>query len=155
MAHDTLRGGHRGVAKTQDRVTSELYWPGIHDDIRRYCWSCDACQRNVSKGSVGRAHLGQMPLVETPYSTICVDLVGPLSPPSEGHRFILTVIDLCTRFPDAVPLEDIHTSTVAEALIGIFSRVGIPRRIYSDRGSQFTSETVSYTHLTLPTILRV
>ena len=48
--------------------------------------------------SVGRAHLGQMPLVKTPYSTICVDLVGPLSPPSEGHLFILTVIDLCTRF---------------------------------------------------------
>ena len=87
----------------------------------------------MSKGSVGRAHLGQMPLVETPYSTICVDLVGPLSPPSEGHRFILTVIDLCTRFPDAVP----------EALIGIFSRVGIPRRIHSDRGSQFTSEMLS------------
>ena len=60
------------------------------------------CQRNVSKGSMGRAHLGQMPLVETPYSMICVDLVRPLSPPSEGHRFMLTVIDLCTRFPDAI-----------------------------------------------------
>ena len=100
-------------------------------------------KNNVSKGSVGRAHLGQMPLVEIPYSTICVDLVGPLSPPSEGHRFILTVIDLCTRFPDAVPLKNIHTSTVAEALIGIFSRVGIPRRIHSGRGSQFTSEMMS------------
>jgi len=84
-----------------------------------------------------------MLLVETPYSTICVDLVGPLSPPSEGHLFILTVIDLCTRFPDPVPLKDIHTSTVAEALIGIFSGVGIPRRIHSDRGSQFTSEMMS------------
>jgi len=42
-----------------------------------------------------------------------------------------------------VPLKDIHTSTVAEALIGIFSRVGIPRRIHSDRGSQFTSEMMS------------
>jgi len=42
-----------------------------------------------------------------------------------------------------VPLKDIHTSTVAEALIGICSRVGIPRRIHSDRGSQFTSEMMS------------
>ena len=33
MAHDTLLGGHRRVAKTQDRVTSEFYWPGIHDDV--------------------------------------------------------------------------------------------------------------------------
>ena len=28
----------------------------------------------------------------------------------------------------------------AEALVGIFSRVGVPKRIHSDRGSQFTSE---------------
>ena len=62
---------------------------------------------------------------------------------SEGHRFILTVIDLCTRFSDAVPLKDIHTSTVAEELRGIFSRVGVPRRIHSDRGSQFTSKMMS------------
>jgi len=53
------------------------------------------------------------------------------------------VIDLCTQFPDAVPLKDIHTRTVAEALIGIFSRVGIPRRIHSDRGSQFTLKMMS------------
>ena len=111
-------------------MTSEFYWPGIHDDIRRYCWSCDMCRRNASKGSVGRADLDKCHLWRHRIS-------------SEGHRFILTVIDLCTRFLDAVPLKDIHTSTVAEALIGIFSRVGIPRRIHSDRGSQFTSEMMS------------
>ena len=33
ITHDTLLGGHRGVAKTQFRVTSEFYWPGIHDEI--------------------------------------------------------------------------------------------------------------------------
>ena len=36
--------------------------------------------------------------------------------------------------------ESISTSTVAEALLEIFSRVGLPERIHSDRGSQFTSE---------------
>jgi len=49
---------------------------------------------------------------------------------------------MCTRFPEAVPLKDISTSTVAEAeaLLNMFSRVGLPHRIHSDRGSQFTSE---------------
>jgi len=36
MAHNTLLGGYRGVAKTQDRVTSAFYGQGIHDDIQRY-----------------------------------------------------------------------------------------------------------------------
>ena len=38
---------------------------------------------------------------------------------------ILTTIDMCTRFPEAIPLKDIHTSTAAEALLEIFSRVGL------------------------------
>jgi len=47
---------------------------------------------------------------------------------------------MCTRFPEAIPLKVISTSTVAEALLNMFSRVGLPNRIHSDRGSQFTSE---------------
>jgi len=42
--------------------------------------------------------------------------------------------------PEAIPLKDIHTSTVAEALLEIFCRVGLPNKIHSDRGSQFTSD---------------
>jgi len=71
---------------------------------------------------------------------MCVDIIGPLSPPSEGHRYILTTIDMCTRFPEAIPLKDISTNSVAEALLEIFSRVGLPYKIHSDRGSQFTSD---------------
>jgi len=84
--------------------------------------------------------LGKLPFIGTPFSVMCVDIIGPLSPPSDGHRYILTIIDMCTRLPEAVPLKDISTSTVAEALLEIFSRVGLPERIHSDRGSQFTSE---------------
>ena len=38
------------------------------------------------------------------------------------------------------PLKDINTSTLAEALLEMFSRVGLPESVHSDRGSQFTSE---------------
>ena len=47
---------------------------------------------------------------------------------------------MCTRFPEAIPLKDIHTSKVADALLEIFSRVGLPNKIHSDRRSQFTSD---------------
>ena len=53
---------------------------------------------------------------------------------------ILTTLDMATRFPEAIPLKDIHTSIVAEALLEIFSRVGLPNKIHSDRGSQFMSD---------------
>jgi len=101
---------------------------------------CDLCQRNVSKGTTGKVPMGKLPLVGTPFSTVCVDIIGPLSPPSDGNRYILTPIDMCTRFPEAVALKDITTSTVPEALLEIFSRVGLPLKMHSDRGSQFTSD---------------
>jgi len=53
------------------------------------------------------------------------------------------LIDISSRYPDAVALKDIHTSTVADALLEMYSRVGIPRRVHSDRGSQFTSEMMA------------
>ncbi|GFN80681.1 Zinc finger protein, partial [Plakobranchus ocellatus] len=58
---------------------------------------------------------------------VAIDLVGPINPPSEaGHRFILTLVDYATRFAEAVPLRKITTESVAEALVDIYSRLGVP-----------------------------
>jgi len=57
---------------------------------------------NVSKGTIGKAPMGKLPLVGTPFSTVCVDIIGLLSPPSDGYRYILTLVDMCTRFSEAV-----------------------------------------------------
>ena len=43
------------------------------------------------------------------------------------------------RYPEAVALKSIDTEVVAEALICIFSRVGLPNEILCDNGSQFVS----------------
>ncbi|XP_069995020.1 uncharacterized protein [Penaeus vannamei] len=48
--------------------------------------------------------------------------------------------DFATGFPEALPLKEIDSISVAEALMVIFSRVGIPREILSDRGRQFVSQ---------------
>jgi len=60
--------------------------------------------------------------------------------PSDGYRYILTTIDMCTRFPEALPLKDIHISTVAEALLEVFSQVRLLNKTHSNCGLQFTSE---------------
>jgi len=44
LAHDSVMSGHEGVHKTTDRVMSNFWWPGIRDDVTRYCRSCDVCQ---------------------------------------------------------------------------------------------------------------
>ena len=82
-----------------------------------------------------------MPLIVQPFKRVAVDLVEPISPPSEnGHQYILTLVDYATRYPEAIALKKIDTPTVAEALVDMFSRLGIPEEILSDLGTQFVSE---------------
>ena len=97
-------------------------------------------KKTVSKGSVPKVPLEKMPLIDKPFKRVAIDLVGPISPPSEeGHRYILTLVDFSTRYPEAVPLKNIDTKTVAEALVDIFSRLGVLEEILSDLGTQFVS----------------
>ena len=139
IAHDTPMAGHLGAKKTQERIWGEFYWPGMCADIRRYCISCDRCQKITPKGRVSKVPLGKMPLAHDPFDRVAVDIVGPLKPASEkGNRYILVMVDYATRYPEAIPLKTVESEEVAEALWVMWSRLGIPREVLTDRGTQFT-----------------
>ncbi|GFO24783.1 LOW QUALITY PROTEIN: gypsy retrotransposon integrase-like protein 1 [Plakobranchus ocellatus] len=122
VAHDSITGAHLGIRRTKDKVLSNFYWPGVDGDVTRYCRSCDVCQRTVKKDIVPRLPLEKVPLIDTPFKRVAIDLVGPINPPSEaGHRFILSLVDYATRFAEEVPLRKIDTESVAEALVDIYS----------------------------------
>ena len=134
-------GGHMGIKKTTDNIQRAFYWPGIQGHVTRFCKSCDVCQKTVSKGSVPQVPVEKMPLIDKPFKRVAIDLVGPISPPSEvGHGYILTLVDFSTRYPEAVTLKKIDTETVAETLVDIFSRLEVPEEILSDLGTQFVSD---------------
>ena len=140
MAYECLFGGHLGVKKAKDKVQASFYWPGINSDITKFCRSCNICQRTIPKGKVPKVHLGEMPIIDIPFKRVAVDIIGPIFPATDRkNRYILTMVDFATRYPEAVPLKDVTTETVAEALINMFSRLGVPEELLSDQGAQFTS----------------
>ncbi|XP_075730383.1 uncharacterized protein LOC142772135 [Rhipicephalus microplus] len=139
-AHDGIMAGHMGTQKTKDRISEEFFWPGITADVKRFVASCDICQRIVPKGRVPHVSLGRAPISDTPFKRVAIDIVGPIHPRSKhGNLYILTLMDYATRYPDAVALPSIETERVAEALVEMFSRFGVPREVLSDRGTNFTS----------------
>ena len=140
LAHEFIVGGHLGAKKTVDRITSNFHWPGVVADVARFCRSCDICQKAAPKGRICKVPLGEMPLMEEPFKRVAVDLFGPISPVSEkGNRYMLTVVDFATRYPEAVALPKIETERVAEPLLEVFCRVGFRKEMLSNRGTQFTS----------------
>ena len=109
------RSNQKTEKKTEVKILPHFFWPGLRQDVIRFCRSCDMCQRTVKRGSVKKVPLGSMPLIDTPFKRVVVDTVGPIAPPSEaGHRYILTLVDYATRYPEAVPLKKITTEVVAE-----------------------------------------
>ena len=98
LAHDSKMSGHFAFKRTYQRLAHHFYGRGMVSDIKRYCNSCDICQRTVEKGKVSKAPLGSMPIIDTPFKRIAIDLIGPIKPASnKGHRYILTIIDYATR----------------------------------------------------------
>ena len=74
---------HLGIKKTLDRIVSEFFWLGICADVDRCCKSCDICQRTIRKGRVTKVPLGKLPLIDTPFKRVSVQIDGPIEPRSD------------------------------------------------------------------------
>ena len=61
---------------------------------------------------------------------------------NQGHHFILTVIDLFSRYGWARPLKTKHGREVAKAFRSIFLEKRIPKRIQTDQGKEFENRWV-------------
>ena len=67
--------------------------------------------------------LGCTTVIGTPFNFCSADIVGPITPPSKsGNRYILTVVNHAKRYPEAVALKRVDAVTIAEALLGIWTR---------------------------------
>ena len=136
LAHK--HSGHLGIAKVRALLAPLYTWPGIHRDVRAHCLSCTACQ-TAKRGVPSAAPYQCMPILTEPFEKLATDIVGPFPRSSQGYKYLLTTICLASKYPDVVPLKDMSAVSVAEALVEIFSRTGLPRVLLSDQGSQFVS----------------
>ena len=120
-----------------------FFWPGMFIDISRYCTSCSACQKGTPKCRKPKARLVSIPKIEVPFSRVAIDFVGPLAMTEKRDRYILVKMDYAMRYPEAFPMRNQDAESVANALIKVFSRVGVPKEIISDQGSNFVSALIS------------
>ena len=111
--------------------------------------TCPQCQLVARKLKSHRAPLRPVEVVTEPFKKIAIDIVGELPRSTSGYKYILTIVDYATRYPEAIPLRTTNSKAIADALIQYFSKVGIPDEIVSDQRSNFMSKLMAqlYDHL--------
>ena len=139
LAHDVPMAGHLGKHKTSCRILQRFYWPSLYQDVARYCKQCEQCQK-CAPPRTRKAPLIPLPIMDEPFQRIAMDIVGPLPCSNSGKRYILVVCDYATRYPEAIPMSSIDANHIAEELVKLFARVGVPQEILTDQGTNFTSQ---------------
>ena len=130
---------HPSIRATVQLVTDIFVWHSMNKDITAWSRTCVHYQRSKIHRHT-KSSLGQFSQPTRRFGHIHVDVVGPLSI-SEGNRYLFTIIDRSTRWPEAVPMEEASTMSCANALLNSWvSRFGLPEQMTSDRGSVFTSD---------------
>ena len=72
-----------------------------------------------------------------------MDIVGPFPRTKQGNKYLLTLMDYASKYPEAIPLKRVDAKTVVDSLLQVFSQVGIPEEILTDQGSYFMSNLMS------------
>ena len=138
LAHDLPVSGHLGVRKTYNRVLQHFFWPGLKQDVAKWCKECHTCQLGGKPNqNIPQAPLHPIPAFDEPFSHIIIDCVGPLPKTKSQNEYLLTIMCSSTRFPEAIPLRSIKTNTILKALIKFFTLFGLPKSIQSDQGTNF------------------
>lgn len=120
-AHSHTLSGHFGSRKTREKMVRHYTWPGMDKDVQTWARTCSVCQKGNKSRQV-RSPLVPLPVISTPWERITLDVVGPLPRSRKGYRYILTIIDHASRYPEAIPLKRIDARSTCEALIPVLAR---------------------------------
>ncbi|XP_022348482.1 protein NYNRIN isoform X2 [Enhydra lutris kenyoni] len=137
--HDLPLGGHQRPEETYKKLRLLGWWPGMQEHVRDYCRSCLFCIPRNLTGSDLKVIESPWPLRSTaPWSTLQIEVVGPITISEEGHKHVLIVADPNTRWVEAFPLKPYTHTAVAQVLLQhVFARWGVPVKLEAAQGPQF------------------
>ena len=131
-------GGHLGWRKTRDKFCQRFCANNTTTLAKEVVASCVGCQkatdykpRPAPAGSIRTSF---------PWDILAIDVMGPF-PPQQGKQYVISCLDAFSRFTILVPVPG-HTASAAARVLftHVIAVFGVPSRILSDQGPEFTGK---------------
>nr|CAI5854469.1 unnamed protein product [Callosobruchus analis] len=112
--HNPPTCAHLGTYKTLARISAKYYWPKMRADVAR------------------------------PWQSLSVDVVGPLPRSSQGYSYILSVLDVFSKFVLFFPMRRATAAIIAKLIEEqVFLVYGVPARLVTDNGAHFKNKLLA------------
>jgi len=132
---------HTDHTHTLFRFKLKFYHPQEASMIKRFVSSCDVCKILKARVDIP-IKLQTSPVATRPFQTVAFDFIGPFISTDQGNRYILSIVDLFSRFCILHAVSNKDTLTVIDSLKSTFNLFGYPDTLLSDNAMEFTSEAM-------------
>lgn len=124
---------HLGIVKTKSILRSYVWWPQIDKDIENLIKGCEACVMTLPNPP--STQVINWTDTERPWSRVHIDFAGPIN-----KIYFFIMIDSHSKWIEVNYTKVPDTDFCIKCLAYSFSRFGLPDKIVSDNGPQFTAE---------------
>ena len=124
---------HQGVEKTRLQARDAVYWERINADIEDMIKNCSICQENLP--AQPKETLQPHDIPNRAWEVVGTDLFN-----CHNHEYLI-IADYYSKFPIIRKMNGLKLShMVISTMKQVFSEHGIPSRVVSDNGLQYSSE---------------
>ena len=121
-------------------MKKRFYWPGMSEDVARWCQECQLCTGRKPGPGKGKSALKQIKVYQ-PMSVVAVDILGPLPRTNNGNEYIIVCGCYYTKWKEAFAVPNQTAATVADKLVQeVFLKLGVPAQLHTDQGRNFESD---------------
>jgi hypothetical protein len=140
-AHEIAYSIHPSSEKMYQDLKKRFWWYGMKREIAEYVVVCDSCQRIKAENHRPAGLLQPLRIPQWKWDETGMDFIVGLPRTRTGYDSIWEVVDLLTKAAHFILVRTTYNSAMLAELY--MSRIvclhGIPKKIVSDRGTQFTS----------------
>ncbi|KAI0489255.1 hypothetical protein KFK09_029097 [Dendrobium nobile] len=139
--HSGICGEHLGGRALANKILRQgFYWPTIKQDALEFTKKCNNCQLHSNLTHLPATELStfQSPW---PFAQWGIDIMEPFPIATRQRKFIILAVDYFTKWVEAETLAKITEANAKQFVWkNIICRFGIPAKIITDNGTQFTGK---------------